>query len=165
MQRNCETCWFVLGIHCSTGFEMKTFAYTLNSFPVFLAEGQAVWLFSLLSASPILYLSLPHQPSNLLSSTPPLVLNISPTIFKIFYYLHFFFPFLPFLKQIYQAWHWERKKIGPPLPLMSNACSCVSSADGCQTLQSQTLCSAGVFLWSLLTNSNGLFLSGGEDLG
>lgn len=36
----CETCWFVLGIHCSTGFEMKTFAYTVNSLPDFLSEGR-----------------------------------------------------------------------------------------------------------------------------
>lgn len=55
-----------------------------------------------------------------------------------------------------------RKNLDLLLLSMSNACSCLASADGCQTLKSQTLCSAGVGLWSLLTNSNGLFLSGGD---
>lgn len=39
MQKNCETCWFVLGIHRSTGFEMKTFALYSELFASFSHYG------------------------------------------------------------------------------------------------------------------------------
>lgn len=52
-QKPVRSCWFVQGIHCSTGFEK--FACTLNWLPVpFSQREPAVWLFF-----PTLYLFLP----------------------------------------------------------------------------------------------------------
>lgn len=174
MQANCEMCWFVLGIHCSTGFEMKTFACSE------LLANLSHWGTGSLTVFPLvffttLYLNLHHHPSTRLSSYPPLSLFIfhssSSKLLVIFTFsfslpfklfcIHFYPTSKVYLAQIYQTWHWE-KKLGPPLLSVSNACSCLTSEDGCQAMQSQTLCSAGVCLWSLLTNSNVLFLSGGD---
>lgn len=144
--------------------------WTLCQF-VSLRERQS-YCFSLLSSSPILYPTLLHNPSS-----PSLSLSNPPNIFLLaFYYLYLFLSLFPSLCNFFHmhlcpkvkcSLHKfirpdAKKKLGPLLLLMSNACSCLTSADGCQTLQSQTLCSAGVCLWSLLTNSNGLFLSGGD---
>lgn len=57
MQANCATCWFVLGIRCSTGFEMKTFAYFE------LLANLSLWRTGFLSVFPLV--SLPNPLSEL----------------------------------------------------------------------------------------------------
>lgn len=44
---------------------------------------------------------------------------------------------------------------------MLHAFRCLICADGCQILQSKAVGSAGIYLWTLLTYSNDLFLSPG----
>lgn len=160
MQKNCETCWFVLGIHCSTGFEMKTFALYSELFASFSHYGTGSLIvfplvfFANSLSKPAL---LPPPPPNLPISTSPLSHHHLNFLLSLLFLCSSPFFLEPNLSRLTL-----RGKNWPPLLLMSDACSCLSSADGCQALQSQTPCSAGVFLWSPLTNSNGLFLSGGD---
>lgn len=150
-------------------------SHTLNSQPVCLTEGQIV--FPLCFSRLILHLNLLHQPSYLRSASLPISF---PTKFFSYKLVISTFLLLLSFKLLVHALlssKWsvactnlsvltlrgkkKRESGGSLLLSMSNPFFFLASADGCQTLQSQTLCSAGIQLWSLLTNGNGLFLSGG----
>lgn len=146
-QESCEVRWFVLSICLSTGFEMKMSTRSdLLAKVSHRGDGQS-YCFPFLSSSLALYPTRhPRRRSAFLFPFHQLLLTLfSLTASARSTPLQVNCSLLKFIRPDFER---EKKKLVPPLLSMSNACSCLTSADGCQTSQSRALCSAGVCLWS-----------------
>lgn len=173
-QANCATCWFVLGIRCSTGFEMKTFSR--SEVLANLSHWGTPFSFCFPSC-------LSHQSKLPPSASPPPLLASLLFFPMSFFFLHvvsnfkipsLFCPSPPPLQtfllqapwkvqlaQIYRSWRWN---VDPPPFAIS--VQCLFPSYQCRWLSEATIPNAvfsrGMSLISFWLMAMACFLSGGE---